>query len=45
MYKCQSCGKKVEVDLFTKKKVQCSFCGFRIVQKKRSPIIRKVLAD
>ncbi len=44
MYKCIDCGKEVKIELRTAKKVQCPYCGYRILRKVRPPIPRKVLA-
>ena len=44
MYKCLSCGKTVEIDLNTCKKVICPFCGYRILKKTRPTIIKKIRA-
>lgn len=43
-YKCISCGKEVEINLKTAKKIQCTFCGKRILIKPRSKIVRTVSA-
>ncbi|MFH1445242.1 MAG: DNA-directed RNA polymerase subunit P [Nanoarchaeota archaeon] len=45
MYKCQNCGREIDIDLSSDKKIQCPFCGFRIIKKMRPPVIKKVLAD
>lgn len=39
------CGKVVEIELATAKKVQCPFCGFRILTKRRAPIIKRVTSQ
>ncbi len=44
MYKCLNCGKEVEVDLKTSKKVICPFCGYRIIKKIRPVVLKKVHA-
>ncbi len=44
MYKCLGCGRKIEIDLRTTKKVICPFCGYRIIKKTRSAVIKKVQA-
>jgi DNA-directed RNA polymerase subunit RPC12/RpoP len=44
VYKCINCGKELEKDLEKEKKIQCPFCGYRIIEKKRSVVIKKVLA-
>lgn len=43
MYKCMNCGKELsEEDL--KKRIRCSYCGYRILLKKRPEIVKKVKA-
>ena len=44
MYRCLSCGKDVELDLASGKKVICPFCGYRIMRKTRPVAINKVQA-
>jgi len=44
MYKCLNCGKNVEIDLKTAKKVICSHCGYRILLKDRPKVVRTVKA-
>ncbi len=44
IYTCMGCGKEVEMDLKTARKVQCPFCGYRIILKTRPPITRRVSA-
>lgn len=34
-YKCVDCGKEVEMDLKTAKKIICPSCGYRILKKSR----------
>ncbi len=41
-YKCAHCGKKFELDLGKSKKIICHYCGFRIVEKVRANINKKV---
>jgi DNA-directed RNA polymerase subunit RPC12/RpoP len=43
-YKCVNCGKELEIDLEKAKKIQCPYCGYRIVEKKRAPGITKVVS-
>lgn len=45
MYICVNCGKKNEMDLNTTKKIQCSFCGHRVLRKARAPIPKMVKAN
>jgi DNA-directed RNA polymerase subunit RPC12/RpoP len=42
-YKCVNCGKGVELELETAKKVICPYCGHRIIEKMRPKIIKKVM--
>jgi DNA-directed RNA polymerase subunit RPC12/RpoP len=44
MYKCLGCGREVEIDLKTAKKVICPFCGYRILRKTRPVVAKKVQA-
>ena len=44
MYICLNCGKEVDIDLRTAKKIICPFCGYRILKKPRPKIMKKVLA-
>jgi DNA-directed RNA polymerase subunit RPC12/RpoP len=44
MYKCLNCGKDVDIDLDKSKKIQCPYCGYRILEKKRPPVIKRVKA-
>ena len=44
MYKCLNCGKRVEIDLNTAKKIICPQCGYRILQKTRPKVVKKVMA-
>ncbi|RLJ10266.1 MAG: DNA-directed RNA polymerase subunit P [Candidatus Aenigmatarchaeota archaeon] len=44
MYKCMNCGKDVEIDLKNAKKIICSHCGYRILLKKRPPVVKRVQA-
>jgi len=39
-YQCINCKKEFDV----KDKVQCPFCGFRIVKKSRPDVVKKVKA-
>ena len=40
MYKCISCGKEVKVK--TLDKVQCPYCGYRIIEKTRPRIVKNL---
>ena len=44
MYKCLSCGRDVDIELKTTKKIICPYCGYRILTKKRPKIPKKVIA-
>lgn len=44
MYKCLNCGRMVDIDLSTAKKVFCGSCGYRILEKERPKIVKKVLS-
>ncbi len=44
MYRCLGCGKDVELDLSSGRKVICPFCGYRIIKKKRPVQAKKVQA-
>ena len=45
MYKCQNCNKLIEIEISSDKKIQCPYCGFRIIKKIRPPVTKKVLAE
>jgi DNA-directed RNA polymerase subunit RPC12/RpoP len=42
MYKCINCGKNVDIELEKAKKVICPYCGYRILEKKRPPVLKAV---
>jgi len=42
MFKCLHCGKEVELELNSSKKIQCSFCGYRILIKARPKVTKKI---
>jgi len=44
MYKCLNCGRNVEVDLTREKKIICPYCGYRILEKGRPPVAKRVKA-
>jgi DNA-directed RNA polymerase subunit RPC12/RpoP len=44
MYKCLECGREVEVELRTAKKIICPFCGYRIIRKDRPKVVKRVRA-
>ena len=43
-YHCINCGKQVDIELKSAKKVQCSYCGYRILEKLRPPVVKKAQA-
>jgi DNA-directed RNA polymerase subunit RPC12/RpoP len=44
MYKCLNCGKEVNIELKTAKKIICPYCGFRIIEKVRPKVRKRVEA-
>lgn len=42
MYKCLGCGKAVKIELGTAAKIICPSCGYRILEKERPKLVRKV---
>jgi len=42
MYKCLGCGKTVKVELATAAKIICPSCGYRILEKERPKLVRKI---
>jgi DNA-directed RNA polymerase subunit P len=44
MYKCLNCGKTVDINLKSAKKIICPNCGYRILVKARPKIARAVKA-
>jgi DNA-directed RNA polymerase subunit RPC12/RpoP len=45
MYRCLNCGKEVEIKLETARKIQCPYCGYRILKKDRPKLTRRVEAE
>jgi DNA-directed RNA polymerase subunit RPC12/RpoP len=45
MYKCLNCGKEVKLELKSAKKIICPYCGFRIIEKARPAVAKKVSTD
>ncbi|HDD46135.1 MAG TPA: DNA-directed RNA polymerase subunit P [Candidatus Aenigmarchaeota archaeon] len=43
-YVCMNCKKTVEIDLERVKKLICPYCGFRIFEKKRPSIPKRIIA-
>ncbi len=41
MWKCLKCGREVE-DIST---VKCPYCGYRILEKEKPPIVKKIKTD
>ncbi len=44
IYKCLKCGKDIEMDINTTKKVICRYCGYRILEKRRPKTKKRVEA-
>jgi DNA-directed RNA polymerase subunit RPC12/RpoP len=44
MYKCLNCGKEVKIELKSAKKIICPYCGFRIIEKSRPAVGKRVEA-
>lgn len=44
VYKCLNCSKQVKSDLEKAKKIICPFCGYRVLEKTRPKVMKKVLA-
>lgn len=44
MYKCIDCGKEVELELKGARKIQCPYCGYRILEKMRPTVPKRVEA-
>lgn len=44
MYKCIHCGKGVDIELKTAKRIICPFCGHRILKKVRPKVVKTVPA-
>lgn len=42
MYKCLACGRVIKIDLATATKIICPSCGYRILNKERPKIVRKI---
>ncbi len=42
MYKCLSCGRIIKTDLSTATKIICPSCGYRIINKERPKLVRKI---
>jgi len=42
MYKCVGCGKIVKLDLKTARKIICPACGYRILEKERPNVAKKI---
>jgi DNA-directed RNA polymerase subunit RPC12/RpoP len=45
MYKCLGCGRAVDIDLSKATKIICPLCGYRILEKDRPEIARKILSE
>lgn len=44
MYKCLLCGRKIKIDIRTTDKIICPSCGYRILEKQRPSVVKKVMA-
>lgn len=44
MYRCMSCRRDVKIDLKAAKKIQCPYCGYRIIEKSRPKIVKGLKA-
>jgi DNA-directed RNA polymerase subunit P len=44
MYKCLRCNKEIE-EKQIRGKIRCPFCGYRIIIKKETKILKKIKAD
>lgn len=44
MYRCISCRREVKVEPKTTPKIQCPYCGYRIIEKMRPKIVKKLRA-
>ena len=44
MFKCIYCGKETDIDIKATKKIQCPYCGYRVLKKTRSGGTNRVLA-
>jgi DNA-directed RNA polymerase subunit RPC12/RpoP len=44
MYRCLNCGKDVDVNIEKAKKIICPYCGYKIIQKKRPNVAKRVIA-
>jgi DNA-directed RNA polymerase subunit RPC12/RpoP len=45
MYKCLGCGRSVDIDLSTAAKIICPSCGYRILEKDRPKLVRKIMSE
>ncbi len=45
MYKCLGCGKTVDIDLSKVTKIICPSCGYRILEKDRPKLVRKIVSE
>jgi DNA-directed RNA polymerase subunit RPC12/RpoP len=45
MYKCLNCGKEVDVTLSKARKIQCPYCGYRILRKTRPKLTKMVKSE
>ncbi len=45
MYKCLGCGRSVNIELATANKIICPSCGYRILEKNRPAVAKKIMAE
>ncbi len=47
MYKCIRCGRDTSYKELEMRggRIKCSHCGYRVLQKKRPPIVRRIKTD
>ena len=44
MYKCVCCGRSIQIDVCTAKKIICPSCGYRILEKERPKVVKKIMS-
>ncbi len=45
MYKCLGCGRTVKIELATATKIICPSCGYRILEKERPKVAKKIQSE
>ncbi|WXG41512.1 MAG: RpoP/RPC10 RNA polymerase subunit family protein [Candidatus Freyarchaeum deiterrae] len=43
-YICGKCGKEITREELSRDRIQCPECGYRVLYKKRPPIVKRVKA-